>query len=189
MTNKMASIIALSTFLLGSQLSAATIYSGTIDESDGRNSPTGGADFILDDFNTNPSNPDLTIGGNVTIFGYVAHKAASATKWADGWSMDFGTEIYNAVFNWQRVSSEFDGTLTVGTTVYTLDDIASGSLNLGPLTGSVAFSLNPIVGSISGGEKANWNLQAIAPVPLPASTVLLLTGLAGFGALRRSKKI
>ena len=103
--------------------------------------------------------------------------------------MDFGSETYAGVFNWERVSDVFEGTLTVGSTVYTIDDVAGGTIDLGDLTGLVSFSLDPVAGTHTGGERATWDLKvSVSAVPLPAGAFLMLSGLAGFAAMRRKSK-
>lgn len=189
MKNSLSTVLVAAAMTLGAPVMASTIYSGTINESQGNNPDGAGAEFTLSDFNTSVGDPTLTIGGDTTIFGYVAHQANSTSNWLDGWSMDFGSETYAGVFNWDRVSDVFEGTLTVGSTVYTIDDVAGGTIDLGDLTGLVSFSLDPVAGTHTGGERATWDLSvSVSAVPLPAGAFLMLSGLAGFAAMRRKSK-
>ena len=145
---------------------------------------------MLADFNTDVANPGLTIGGDVAIYGYVAHKAGSDSKWTDGWTMDFGSDLYQVDFSWTRLSDVFNGVLSVGSTDYALADVANSALDLGQVTGSVTFHLDPVAGGYDGAERGSWILEAteIVPAPLPAGGVALMTGLAAFAAMRRKTK-
>lgn len=176
--------------LMAAPATAVTIlYSGTIDESDGRNAPVGGADYVFKDFNTNVANPGLSVGGDLAIYGYVAHKSGSTSKWTDGWTLDFGSADYQLNFDWARVSSVFDGALEVGGTTYALANVANGSLDLGVLSGPVSFHLDPIAGAHTGGERGTWVLSAtkIVQTPLPAGGFLMLGAMGAFALVNRKK--
>ena len=73
MKNSLSTVLVAAAMTLGAPVMASTIYSGTINESQGNNPDGVGADFTLSDFNTSVGDPTLTIGGDTTIFGYVAH--------------------------------------------------------------------------------------------------------------------
>lgn len=181
---------AVALFLAAPATATTILYSGTIDESDGRNAPAGGADYVFKDFNTNVANPGLNVGGDLAIYGFVAHKSGSTSKWTDGWTLDFGGDNYQLDFDWARVTSVFDGSLDVGGTTYTLGNVANGSLDLGVLSGPITFHLDPTVGGYAGGERGTWVLTAtkIVPTPLPAGGVLLIGGLGTLVVARRKTK-
>lgn len=143
------------------------------------------ADIKIGDFNSNVSDPTLQIVGDTSIYGGVAHR--TSTKYFDNWTMDFGTNTYAGVFNWQNTSANFDGRLIVGGVEYLLG--SSGSISIGTVSGLVTFVLDPIYGNFGPNpdEVATWDLQ-MTSVPLPAGIWLLLSGIAGFGAIRRAQK-
>ncbi len=193
MSKKLAALTLAAAGLLVTPAAASTIlYSGSIDESEGFNTPLGGADTTLSDFSNTTSDPTFGVSGDTTVFGYVANDSGTSATETDGWSIDFGSEIYSGSFSWSRVGSAFDGELVVGRRAFVLPDfLSSGTIDLGDLTGLVTFSFNPVAGAVSGPEAATWELNLTAPVaavPLPAGSVLLLTGLAGAAALRRKQK-
>jgi len=191
MSKKLAALTFAAAGLLVMPAAASTIlYSGTVDESEGFNTPAGGADTTLADFSNNPSDPTFGVNGDTTVFGYVSNGGGTSAAETDGWSIDFGSDIYSGTFSWSRVGA-FDGELVVGRRAFQLPDfLSSGTIDLGDLTGLVTFSFNPVAGTLSGGEAATWELGLTAPVsavPLPAGSFLLLTGVAGVAALRRKK--
>lgn len=141
----------------------------------------------IGDFNSAPGNPLLNVIGDTQIYGGVAHRFPG--EYTDAWAMDFGTNVYELVFNWVKTSTDFDGQIVVNGVSTELSD--SGSINLGRYTGLVTFDVDPIYGLFSptrsnlrSHEVATWDLQ-VAAVPLPAGLVLMLSGLAGFGVMRR----
>ncbi|MEO0388614.1 MAG: VPLPA-CTERM sorting domain-containing protein [Pseudomonadota bacterium] len=141
------------------------------------------ADIVLGDFNQDASDPTLEVVGDVSIYGAVAHR--TTTLFNDSWTMDFGTESYDATFNWYGTTDEFDGQILVDGVSTELD--YDGTLDLGTLTGVVTFAIDPIFGMFDPVERAQWNIHftQTAAIPLPAGGVLLLTGLMAFAVARR----
>ena len=142
---------------------------------------------VLGDFGSNPANVVLEVAGDVSLYGGIAH--ASDTRYFDSWTMDFGTGVYDAVFNFQTKGQTplFDGVLTVAGSALSFSTTGSGSLSLGSLTGVVTFVLDPIQGAGVAREEGTWDLQ-IAAVPLPGAAFLLLGALGGLAAAGRRKK-
>ncbi|MDW3221769.1 MAG: VPLPA-CTERM sorting domain-containing protein [Paracoccaceae bacterium] len=143
----------------------------------------------IGDFNSAPGNPLLNVVGDTQIYGGVAHRFPG--EYTDAWAMDFGTNVYDIVFNWVKKSRDFDGQILVNGVSTELSE--SGSLSLGRYTGLVTFDVDPIYGLFSptrsngrSHEVATWDLQ-VSTVPLPAGVVLMLSVLAGFGIMRRRK--
>ncbi|WP_425091329.1 VPLPA-CTERM sorting domain-containing protein [Tropicimonas sp. S265A] len=171
---------------LATPTTASTVVFGVVHE--GGIAPAASApspDITLGDFNATAGDPLLTVVGDVSIWGGVAHSKKS--KYTDAWAMDFGTDVYNGTFNWQNTrKNPFDGILKVGAATFDLGD--SGSIKLSGLTGVIQFEVDPRAGIYkpSPREVATWDLQ-LSQVPLPAGGWLMLSGLAGLGALRRLK--
>jgi len=138
------------------------------------------ADHTLGDFNGASFDPILELIGDTSIYGSVQHQNAVAFR--DGWTIDFGTGTYDVEFNWEMISSVFDGRLLVNGVEYLTN--GSGSFDLGLMTGVVAFQFDPVFGSNPAIETAYWDLQ-MAAVPLPAAGLLLLAALGGLAATRR----
>lgn len=160
-----------------------------------RNAPRTG--LVIGDFDPNLGAPLLNVVGNTSIFGGVNHRFAGS--FTDPWSIDFGTGVYNAVFNWSKTSRNFDGQFLLNGVSILLG--TGGSLNLGNLTGLNTFEVDPTFGIFTPSrlragrngtfEDATWDFQAtlVEPVPLPAGIVLMLSGLAGFAYIRRRQTV
>lgn len=176
----------------GTAASAATFnnVSGLVCE--GGVSPAGSSGcpggLNIGDFNSNVADPTLNVVGDTHIYGGVAHRLQN--QYQDNWTMNFGSMSYAGTFNWQAVSANFDGSLTVNGTVYDFTTPpASGSFGIGTLTGVVTFVLDATDGVFPNNpdEVATWDLE-LSKVPLPAAGWMLFAGLGGLAALRRRKK-
>lgn len=186
MNNKLKILAAASCIaLFGAVGNAATvIYEGG---GPGVKPGSPAADQVLGDFGTSTGSPVLMITGDTSLYGGIAHTSASNFK--DGWTMDFGTSLYDVVFNYEATTQSngsglFNGTLTVGGgTPIVLS--GAGTVNLGVLTGAVTFLIDATAGG-EPREQAFWDVQA-TQVPLPAGALLMLTGLGGIALVRRRK--
>ena len=164
-----------------------------------------GQDF--GDFGTRVGSPILEVTHDLELYGAVRVRSGHPTSYRDGWTFDFGTGIYDGIFNWADSGagrrSFFDGQLLVNGVQYLLGN--SGSYTLSGLTGEVTFLVDPIFNHLrriqtgtssqrrARDEVATWNVQltqieAPAPVPLPAGAVLLLGALGGLAVMRRRTK-
>lgn len=175
---------------LASSASAATVVSGTVCEGSVAPAISASAcDMALGDSRNTPSRFILTPGGGFGFYGGVAN-GSRADQDLETWRSDFGADRYNLSFNWApNRNSNFDGLLFVNYASYAFDAALNptvASISLGALSGSVAFIVNPILGSFVPQERGTWDLQ-VSPVSLPASLPLLALGLGGLAfACRRT---
>jgi hypothetical protein len=178
-------LVLAAALCLGSAASAVTV-SGAVWEDGPESNWAGVTGRRLGDFNNSTLIPILYIAGPTTIFGSVTHSSTSNSNYRDGWSMDFGSRVYDIVLSWTNVSPNgggFDGAVTAGGVTQLMS--GSGSLSLGTFMGGpVAFLIDPIAGQFGPRETIQWTMQ-ISAVPLPAGALLLLTGLGGLAIARR----
>lgn len=145
----------------------------------------------LGDFNTAVDDPTLEIVGDTRIWGGVAHRNSNRNQFFDNFTLDLGSKRFQATFNWQPVSTNFDASIIVGGSLYVASTVFPGrTIDLGVLTGDdIIFIINPIAGIFpdSPDEIATWDLE-LAVVPLPAGALLLLSALGGLAAARRVRR-
>lgn len=104
-----------------------------------------------------------------------------------------GTPTFNTIVDAGGVAFGLQNISGNGTADYT------NSFTLVPLNGNYSFGIQvPVAPGFTEGVTADWRMDivigpsGIAPVPLPASSLLLLGGFAGLGALgaaRRRKRV
>lgn len=169
-------------------IASATTVSGTVEEGGPANDYNGlEANFSFGDFSDSVANPVLTVGGDLVLWGSVYNQ--NGTRFKDGWTMDFGSSVWNVSLDFQVL----DGPVDILVQVQGLDPFAivapegaAGSTPSAKFTGVVTFLIDPTFGSENPEETITYQLN-VAQVPLPAGLILLLTGLGGF-VLTRSRK-
>lgn len=102
-----------------------------------------------------------------------------------GGSPTAGTPIFNTIVDAAGVAFSLQNISGNGTADYT------NSFTLVPLNGTYSFGIQvPNAPGFTEGVTADWRMDivigpsGVAPVPLPASSLLLLGGFAGLGVLR-----
>ena len=188
---KLITICAIAFGLLAAPVSAATIdVYGYVSEGpnilDGDGtlvSQTGAGhvtpDFALGDFNTAVTDPTLSFSGEAWIFGWIDQCCFDGFSIAmDNYSYTLQFSVLDAVPDHKWIGVEVGGTDYGNINQYS-------SLLEVDVTGSTFVQLD---GNRSG--NAYWLIDVvnIEPVPLPASSLLLLGGLGGLAAMRRRKK-
>ncbi|MGR3515057.1 MAG: VPLPA-CTERM sorting domain-containing protein [Paracoccaceae bacterium] len=180
---KLTAALAVTIAVLGAPAAAKTVsnLSGIIDEGP-RVSLPGPADFKLGDFGENAARTVLSFADDATIYGRVYH--TSKRRYTDRFTVDASDYSFDLIL-----------TSRSGTRDYDLDYIVngmSGSLDANMtemrwngLSGDVAISL---FGPNARGN-SQWSVEIanVSPVPLPASALFLVAGLAGLGIAKRRK--
>ncbi len=188
-TTLSAAIIAGATSLFFSSAMAATITDGGTGCESTSNLAAGlTCDVTLDnDFGQAISNGDTaTFAGVGTLYGFVADDNGSTDNYADAAALTFDQDV-NVFFNLIQPDAGFDAQLTFGslgpidvidTTVIDLGFVAAGT--------TLNFILDAVAPTNAGTRQvSSYQLTAVAPVPLPASALLLIAGLGALGAARR----
>lgn len=189
------STLAVCAAMTASSASAATLVSGMIGEDTSQVLDSDGtfhadiyggaydntmAAHSFDDFGNVDADPLLAFTGNAWIFGYLK------SPWSDIFAIEASNYTYSLQF------TVLDGDLNMGVTVGgglgTVLTTASSLLQFDNLSGDTLVSLDGLSGSGRWlVDVVNWT-ENPAPVPLPASSLLLLAGLGGLGAMSRRKK-
>lgn len=137
-------------------------------------------DVVMGDFGRNPASEIINVTGNTIVYGGILHR--NARLYQDAWTFDFGTGIFDVVFDFFRTTASYNGLLTVnGTDDYALND--AGTINLGSMSGSATFLIDATAAG-QPRQRAHWSVT-VAAVPLPAGGLLLLGGLGGLAMMRR----
>lgn len=187
---KLISILSMCVGLVAAPVSAATIVSGFVSE--GPNILDGDGtlvaetgydhvtpDFALGDFNTDTTDPTLSFSDEAWIFGWVDQCCFDGFSIAmDDYSYTLQFSVLDAVPEQKWIGVEvggFDyGNINQYSSVLEVDVVGSTFVSIDGNSRGSAYWLIDVVD--------------IEPVPLPASSLLLLGGLGGLAAMRRRKK-
>lgn len=192
--NKLFSAVA-ATLLLAAPASAATIggLSGFVSEGPNTFVNTGTETVRkLKDFNTNFGNPILSFADDATVFGRVWD------NYSDGFTISSGANLFNLTItatDFQAAQGNdlrFRVIVRGGSVTPNIDTTVTSAgtspiVQLTNLSGDVKIRLTAIsTPGFQNDDNVGWAVD-VAPVPLPASALLLLGGLAGLGAMKRRK--
>lgn len=158
-------------------------------------------DHVFRDFSNGTNDPLLELTGDTTIYGSVTHR--NDDQYADGFTIDFGTDFYTLDFAWQNTldtpldfrariqnaGGTSDPGSLISSSILAISDIGSFAFGGYAFSGLWTFIVDPRLGQNDPRETMNWQLAMtdVAPVPLPAGAVLLLGALGGLAAMRRRK--
>lgn len=155
---------------------------------------------------------DLTLPGTITSSQFSVATASAGAAFADITSLQFKFSSGISISLSNITSDTFSSATptwatatvtntTVGGTGLGTTDLITGftlagasSLKLAEaqsmLTNiqAVSAQINPASGGVAN-DSGYWKLQSLTPVPLPAAMPLLLSGIAGLGALVRRRKL
>ena len=106
-------------------------------------------------------------------------------------SVDLGNSTEAAAFQMALWNALYDVDLLVGAGAFSVTSLTAGAtaqadaylLAAASYAGGQRYSMT-FLESLSGGQ----NLVTVAPIPLPATALLLVGALGGLGALRRRRK-
>jgi len=196
---KLLSTFALCTALTAGAASAATMVSGVIEEGPNVVLPSGpfyDNPTVLGDFSNSTSSPDLYFTDDAWIFGRVYD------DYKDGFTIkadDYKFKLQISALGYHNVNQNTtpvsfgvkvndDGTVIYNNALSYGD---TSVLNFSDLTGEIKVQLSAFsTPGTRNGDNVRWlvDIVDVQPVPLPASSLLLLGGLGGLAAMRRRKK-